>query len=84
MILANARALKADIGAAPILLLDEVAAHLDAGRRAALYDELCALGAQAFMTGTGAELFDTLEGRAQMFEVAEADGQSALLERTRP
>lgn len=82
LILANARALKTDIGAAPILLLDEVAAHLDAGRRAALYDELCALGAQAFMTGTGAELFDTLEGRAQMFEVAEANGQSAMQERT--
>ncbi|HQY42766.1 MAG TPA: DNA replication/repair protein RecF [Paracoccaceae bacterium] len=81
LILANARALKADIGAAPLLLLDEVAAHLDADRRAALYDEICALGAQAFMTGTGAELFDTLAGRAQMFEVAETAGLSALIER---
>ena len=57
LILANARALAADFGAPPILLLDEVAAHLDAGRRASLYDEICALGAQAFMTGTGADLF---------------------------
>ena len=74
VILANARALAEDTGAPPILLLDEVAAHLDAGRRAALYDEICALGCQAFMTGTGAELFDTLGARAQAFEVREGDG----------
>ncbi|MFN4131068.1 MAG: DNA replication/repair protein RecF, partial [Paracoccaceae bacterium] len=47
LILANARALAADLGRAPVVLLDEVAAHLDAQRRAALYDEICALGAQA-------------------------------------
>lgn len=82
LILANARALKSDIGAAPILLLDEVAAHLDAVRRAALYDELCGLGAQAFMTGTGAELFDALAGRAQFFEVTDQDNQSFVTERT--
>ena len=80
LILANARALAADIGAAPILLLDEVAAHLDAGRRAALYDEICILGAQAFMTGTGAELFDTLAGRAQSFEVRDEAGVSVITE----
>jgi DNA replication and repair protein RecF len=44
LILANARALAEDFGAPPLLLLDEVAAHLDADRRAALYDEICALG----------------------------------------
>ena len=77
LILANARALAEDFGAPPILLLDEVAAHLDAGRRAALYDEICALGAQAFMTGTGAELFAELGDRAQGFEVREAAGTSA-------
>jgi DNA replication and repair protein RecF len=59
-------------------LLDEVAAHLDANRRAALYDELSALGAQAWMTGTGAELFDTLGNRAQTLEVAETDGISQV------
>jgi len=80
LILANARALAADLGAAPILLLDEVAAHLDAARRAALYDELCALGAQAMMTGTGAELFNTLGNRAQTFEVAEEFGLSCIKE----
>lgn len=76
LILANARALKAEIGAAPILLLDEIAAHLDADRRAALYDEICALGAQAWMTGTGAELFAALGQRAMYLEVTDEDGAS--------
>ncbi|MEL6550833.1 MAG: DNA replication/repair protein RecF [Pseudomonadota bacterium] len=79
LILANARALAAEIGAPPLLLLDEVAAHLDQGRQAALYDEICALGAQAWMTGTGRELFDALGDRAQYFEVQETDGQSSLV-----
>ncbi|SLN53960.1 DNA replication and repair protein RecF [Roseovarius albus] len=73
LILANARALARDFGAPPILLLDEVAAHLDANRRAALYDELCALGAQAWMTGTGEELFSELSERAQPIEVTGED-----------
>ena len=77
LVLANARALTADFGAPPILLLDEVAAHLDANRRAALYDEICALGAQAFMTGTGAGLFDDLGARAQHLHVTELDGVSS-------
>ena len=71
LILANARALARDFGAPPLLLLDEVAAHLDAARRAALYDEICALGAQAWMTGTGAELFAELGDRAQYISVSE-------------
>lgn len=48
----------------PILLLDEVAAHLDASRRASLFDEIVALGLQAFLTGTDETLFDGLQGRA--------------------
>jgi DNA replication and repair protein RecF len=76
LILANARALAADLGRAPVLLLDEVAAHLDADRRAALYDELCAMGAQAIMTGTEASLFDSLGDRAQTITVAEVAGNS--------
>lgn len=76
--LANARALQDRIGAAPLLLLDEVSAHLDAGRRAALYDEICALGAQAWMTGTGPELFAELADRAQHVEVDEQDGESVV------
>ena len=81
LILANVRALTSQSGVAPIILLDEVAAHLDEPRRAALYDEICALGAQAFMTGTGAELFAGLGTKAQFFEVTEAGGTSALTER---
>ncbi|MEM8556168.1 MAG: DNA replication and repair protein RecF, partial [Pseudomonadota bacterium] len=76
LILANARALIDNFGAPPFLLLDEVAAHLDASRRAALYDALCDLNAQAFLTGTGPELFDTLGDRAQVLEVTENDGKS--------
>ncbi len=80
LILANARALAGDLRAAPILLLDEVAAHLDAGRRAALYDEICAMGAQAIMTGTEPGLFDSLGARAQTFVVADEDGESRISE----
>ena len=78
LILANARALAADLGRAPILLLDEVAAHLDQSRRAALYDELCTLGAQALMTGTEAALFDHLGPRAQTVLVTEENGLSQI------
>lgn len=78
LILANARALSREFGAPPILLLDEVAAHLDANRRAALYDEIVALGAQAWMTGTEKGLFDTMGHRAQYLEVSEVDGLSTV------
>lgn len=78
LILANARALADSFGAPPILLLDEVAAHLDADRQAALYDEVIALGAQAWMTGTGPEMFAALGNRAQVLEVTEADGASVV------
>ncbi|MDJ1017377.1 MAG: DNA replication/repair protein RecF [Paracoccaceae bacterium] len=78
LILTNARALAEDTGAPPLILLDEVAAHLDASRRAALFDEICALGAQAWMTGTGPELFTDLGDRAQFFEIMEADGVSEV------
>ena len=78
LILANARALTQDFGAPPLLLLDEVAAHLDADRRAALYDEICGLGAQAWMTGTGSELFAHLAERAQYLHVSEAQGISQV------
>ena len=56
-------------GASPILLLDEIAAHLDPQRRAALYDEVLALGAQAWMTGTDPEAFSALGGSAQIHRV---------------
>ena len=78
LILANARALAQSFGAPPLLLLDEVAAHLDADRRAALYDEIVALGAQAWMTGTDRNLFDALGARAQYLNVTEANGASKV------
>jgi DNA replication and repair protein RecF len=71
LVLANARALAADFGAPPILLLDEVAAHLDAGRRRALHDEIAALGAQGWLTGTGAELFEGLGDGAELLALAD-------------
>lgn len=81
LILANARALARDFGAPPLLLLDEVAAHLDPDRRAALYDEIAALGAQAWMTGTEQELFAAMGDRAQYVEVRDSDGLSELVAR---
>lgn len=59
-----ARLSRAISGPNPVVLLDEVAAHLDPLRRAALGDEISALGLQAFLTGTDEQLFDPLKGRA--------------------
>ncbi len=69
--LAHARLVALSRGRPPLLLLDEIAAHLDAERRAALFDEVVALGAQSWMTGTDAELFKPLAGRAQLLRVAD-------------
>ncbi len=60
-----ARLSRAESAPNPILLLDEVAAHLDRRRRAALFDEIEALKLQAFLTGTDEHLFEDLKGRAQ-------------------
>lgn len=70
LILAHARLVGTMTGFAPILLLDEIAAHLDEGRRAALFDLIDGLGGQTFMTGTDRMLFDALGERAQYFTVA--------------
>jgi len=72
LILANAQALfERDFAPSPLLLLDEAAAHLDSDRRAALYDELAALGGQAWLTGTDRSLFDAFGDRAQRVEVSD-------------
>jgi DNA replication and repair protein RecF len=60
-------------GRAPLLLLDEVAAHLDARRRAALFEEILALRAQAWMTGTDLSLFENLGSRADIYTVADSE-----------
>ncbi len=76
LVLANARALARrvsfDAKASPplILLLDEIAAHLDFDRRARLFDILDELNFQIFMTGTDESLFSAWDGRAQVFNVA--------------
>ena len=60
-----ARLSRAESAPSPILLLDEVAAHLDPSRRAALFEEIAALGLQAFLTGTDRALFQHRPGWAQ-------------------
>lgn len=67
LILAAARAQSGR--AVPVLLLDEVAAHLDETRRMALFDAITALGAQAWMTGTDMTMFEPMASRAQKFRV---------------
>jgi DNA replication and repair protein RecF len=69
LVLAHAGLLAEMSGLAPVLLLDEVVAHLDPARRSALYAELDALGAQAWMTGADAAVFAEIEGKAEVFEV---------------
>ncbi|MEQ5778339.1 MULTISPECIES: DNA replication/repair protein RecF [unclassified Thalassospira] len=72
IVMANTRLQSRARGAGPLLLLDEVVAHLDAERRGDLFDEIVALGVQAWMTGTDRALFDGLIGRAQFFRVEDA------------
>ncbi|WP_455479504.1 DNA replication/repair protein RecF [Bartonella sp. B23] len=69
LVLCHARLTGVMSDRAPILLLDEMAAHLDSYRRAALFDIIDDLGGQTFMTGTDRILFDSLKGRAEFFEI---------------
>ncbi len=73
LVLSQARALK---DRQPILLLDEIAAHLDAERRAALARELFDLNMQVFLTGTDQHLFSEYAGQAQIFEVIDGNLKS--------
>jgi len=70
LVLAHARLTAELTGMAPVLLLDEISAHFDADRRAALFDILEELNCQAFMTGTERALFSSLDGRAQFLTVS--------------
>lgn len=69
LMLAHAALIADMTGHAPVLLLDEVVAHLDPGRRAALYDALTALGAQVFLTGADPVAFADIAARATVFDV---------------
>lgn len=69
IVLAEARFMALKKGRVPVLLLDEVAAHLDAIKRFELFEEICQIGAQAWMTGTDHGLFKELKGKAQFFKV---------------
>ena len=72
IVLASARVQSEDRGVTPIVLLDEVAAHLDARHRAALFDVVAALDVQAWYAGTDRAVFEPLRGRAQFFAVESA------------
>lgn len=78
LILAHARLVADARGQRPLLLLDEIAAHLDSIRRAGLFQQLDQLGCQAFMTGTDPGMFSSLAGHAQFFDVA----NGTVVERT--
>lgn len=69
--LANARLIRARRHVAPLMLLDEVSAHLDGRRREALYEELLAIGGQVWLTGTDEDLFAGLGDRAEFFMVVD-------------
>ncbi len=72
LVLAQARAVRETFnGVAPLLLLDEVAAHLDDIRRAALMEELLELGSQAWMTGTDRQLFEAASSCTEIYEVSD-------------
>jgi DNA replication and repair protein RecF len=69
LVLAQAKAVRAMVGGAPMLLLDEIAAHLDKARRAGLFELLKGLGTQVWMTGTDAQFFNGIGTAAMVYEV---------------
>lgn len=72
IVLAHARLQTAETGQSPLLLLDDVAAHLDSERRNALFDTILSLNAQTWLTGTDRELFDGLGDAADRYRVTDA------------
>ena len=72
IVLANTRLHARERNRIPLLLLDEVAAHLDAKRRKALFDEIYNLGAQAWLTGTDVAFFESFGSNAQYVSVSDA------------
>ncbi len=78
IVLAQARSGARWHGLVPVLLLDEVVAHLDATRRMELFEEIHNIGAQAWMTGTDPALFSAFGNRAQFFSIDHADIQPQI------
>ncbi len=72
VLLAHARLLARRRGVTPVLLIDEVAAHFDAERLAALFEELRGLGCQAWLSGTDMDAFVALGADARRFTVADS------------
>lgn len=79
LVLAHAGLIKQMTNFAPLLLLDEVVAHLDPSRRAALYDALSSLGAQVWMTGADPAAFGDIIGRAILFVVRNGNVEPAAV-----
>ncbi len=69
IVLGHARVQAEERGRPPLMLWDEIAAHLDETRRAWLFDEMCALPGQSWLTGTDLSSFEAFAGRAQFFQV---------------
>ncbi|MBI1215721.1 MAG: DNA replication/repair protein RecF [Alphaproteobacteria bacterium] len=78
IVLAHALMMQGEKGFVPVLLLDEVAAHLDDARREQLFAQLVAFGGQVWLTGTDVEIFKPLEGKARFFTVRQAQGFSRV------
>ena len=72
IVMASAHLLSVRAGTIPLLLLDEVVAHLDEPRRSALFDELLKLKIQAWLTGTDVSLFEELQENVQFLSLKEA------------
>jgi DNA replication and repair protein RecF len=70
LVLAHAGLISEMTGFAPLLLLDEVVAHLDPARRSALYDALARLGSQVWITGADRAVFAEMANRAEVFEIS--------------
>ena len=75
IILAATRLISQERGQAPLLLLDEIAAHLDVIRRKALFEIISEMGIQAWMTGTDEVIYNTLGTQAQHFKIINANVQ---------
>jgi DNA replication and repair protein RecF len=80
IILAHALMMQAEKGYVPIILLDEVAAHLDDARREFLFSFLSGMNGQVWLTGTDAGIFSSLENVARFYEVGGGQAQSSSLQ----